>query len=69
MVEYGNATEQGSGQLGGGTSVNGGPGDMGAAAVRWVGDSVDTIAALPPETLLLLAVIVLAGLFVLKRAF
>ena len=69
MIEYGHATEQGSGQLGGGGSLGGGGGDMGGAAVRWIGDSVDTIAALPAESLLLLAIVVLAGLFLLKRAF
>jgi hypothetical protein len=67
MIEYGHATEQGSGQLGGGSA--GGGGDMGGAAVRWINESIDTVAALPPETLLLLAIVVLAGLFVLKRAF
>ena len=67
MIEYGHATEQGSGQLGG--SPGGGGGDMGGAAVRWINDSIDTVAALPPEMLVLLAVVVLAGLFVLKRAF
>ena len=68
MIEYGHATEQGSGQLGGGGSLAGG-GDMGGAAVRWINDSIDTVAALPPEMLLLLGIVVLAGLFVLKRAF
>lgn len=42
---------------------------MGAAAVRWINDSIDTVAALPPEMLVLLAVVVLAGLVLLKRAF
>ena len=68
MIEYGHATEQGSGQLGGDRAMAGG-GDVGAAAVRWVHESVDTISALPAETLVLLAVVVLAGLIVLKRAF
>lgn len=67
MIEYGHATEQGSGQLGGGGSPGGG--DMGGAAVRWINESIDTVAALPPEMLLLLGVVVLVGLFVLKRAF
>lgn len=66
MIEYGHATEQGSGQLGGGST---GGGDMGGAAVRWINDSIDTVAAQPPEMLLLLGILVLAGLFVLKRAF
>jgi hypothetical protein len=69
MIEYGHATEQGSGQLGGGGAVGGGGGDVGAAAMRWVNESVDTISALPPETLLLLAIVVLAGPIFLKRAF
>jgi hypothetical protein len=74
MIEYGNTVEQGSGAAGGaggngGAGINGGPDDMGAAAVNFVNDSVDKISALPPEMLVLLAVVVLAGLIFLKRAF
>jgi hypothetical protein len=70
MIEYGHTTEQGSGQVGGGGSLSGGGGgDMGATAMQWVNDSVETISALPAETLVLLAIVVLAGLVLLKRAF
>jgi hypothetical protein len=72
MVEYGNAIDQSTGQAGGaggGGLGGGGPRDLDGAAVDFISDSVDKIAALPPEMLLLLAVLVLAGLYVLKRAF
>lgn len=69
MVEYGNAIDQSTGQAGGGGLGGGGPRDLDSAAVDFVGDSIDKLAALPPEMLLLLAVLVLAGLYVLKRAF
>jgi hypothetical protein len=75
MVEYGNAVGQGSeiggGAGGGGGSIvgGGGPTDLGATVADFVSDSAHKIMALPPEGLLLLVVIVLAGLVVLKRAF
>ena len=68
MVEYGNAVDQGSRAAGGGPSVGGGGADLGAGAVNFVNDTVHNVQALPPETLLLLAVVILAGLYVLKRA-
>ena len=74
MVEYGNAVGEVSGQGGGGSggsggAVGGGSSDMGATAADFVSNAVDRIAALPPEGMLLLAVAILAGLFVLRRAF
>jgi hypothetical protein len=42
---------------------------VGAAAADFVSGAVDRVAALPPEGLLLLALAILAGLFLLKRAF
>jgi hypothetical protein len=42
---------------------------LGAGAVNFVNDTVHQVQALPPEMLLLLAVVILAGLYVLKRAF
>jgi len=75
MLEYGNTIEHGTGGArpgggsGGGSGFGGGPDDMGGAMVNWVSDSVDKVSALPPETLLLIAVVILAGLFFLKRAF
>jgi len=67
MVEYGNAVDQGSRAAGGG-SVGGGGADLGAGAVNFVNDTVHKVQAMPPEMLLLLAVVILAGLYVLKRA-
>ncbi len=67
MVEYGQGIGQVSGQ--GGSGGQGGGGDVGAAAADFVSGAVDRVAALPPEGLLLLALAILAGLFLLKRAF
>ncbi len=68
MVEYGNAVGQGSG--GGGSGGGGGPIDVGGDITSFVSHAVDRIAALPPAALLVIAVvIILAGLFVLRRAF
>jgi hypothetical protein len=71
MVEYGNAVDQGSRAAGGGggSGVGGGGADLGAGAVNFVNDTVHNVSALPPEMLLLLAVVILAGLYFLKRAF
>jgi hypothetical protein len=70
MLEYGHGVDQSTGHAGGqGSGLGGGtPDDLGGAAVSFVTDGVDSIAALPPE-MLLLAVLILAGLYVLKRAF
>ena len=70
MVEYGNAVDQGSRAAGGGggSSVGGGGADLGAGAVNFVNDTVHNVRALPPEMLLLLAVVILGGLYFLKRA-
>ena len=70
MVEYGNAVDQGSRAAGGGggSSVGGGGADLGAGAVNFVNDTVHNVQALPPEMLLLLAVVILGGLYFLKRA-
>lgn len=72
MVEYGHGIEQVSGQSGGdggGAGLGSGSGDIGASISGFVSDSVDRIAALPPEMLLLLAIVIFAGLVVLRRAF
>jgi hypothetical protein len=74
MVEYGHGVGQVSGQAGGGGGGGGGlggggPVDLGASVSNFVSDSVDRIAALPPEMLLLLVVVIFAGLIVLRRAF
>jgi hypothetical protein len=67
MVEYGHAVGQGSGA--GGSGAGGGSVDVGADIVGFVSDAVGRISALPPEALLLIAAAILAGLFVLRRAF
>jgi hypothetical protein len=70
MVEYGHGVSEVSGGAGGGGGLGGGgPDDLGAAAVSGISNAVDKIAALPPEMLLLGAILVLVGLVVLKRAF
>lgn len=68
MTEYGRIVGETSGQGGGGTAGRGTT-DIGASAADFVFNAVDRVAALPPEGLVLLAVIVLASLVVLKRAF
>jgi hypothetical protein len=67
MVEYGNAVDQGSKAAGQGSGSGGT--DVGAGAMNFVSHTVDQVAALPPGMLLLLAVVILAGLYFLKRAF
>ncbi len=67
VVDYGNTVGQGAGHAGGG--VGNGGGDAGAQVVDTLSSVVDRVAALPPEMLVILAVFVLAGLLVLKRAF
>jgi hypothetical protein len=75
MVEYGHGVGQVSGQSGGGGGAggggfgSGGPTDLGASVTGFISESVDRVAALPPEMLLLLVVLVFAGLVVLRRAF
>ena len=68
MVEYGNAVDQGSKAAGQGSRVGGGGADLGAGAANFVSHTVDQVAALPPGMLLLLAVVTLAGLYLLRRA-
>ena len=70
MVEYGQVGEV-AGQAGGGAGGlgGGGPSDVGAAAMDALTGTVDKIGALPPEMLLLGAILILAGLVVLRRAF
>lgn len=67
MVEYGNGVGQVAGGSGG--RVGTGGGDVGAQFVNFVTDSVHKISTLPPETLVLIVVVAIVGLFVLKRAF
>lgn len=67
MVEYGQAVGQASGA--GGHATGGGTQDLGAGAVAFVSNTVHTISALPPETLLAIAVVIIVGLLFLRRAF
>jgi hypothetical protein len=67
MVEYGNGVGQASG-VGGGSS-GGQAMDAGAALGQFVGNAVDTVAAMPPGQLALLVVIIIIGFVILKRAF
>jgi hypothetical protein len=67
VVEYGNGVGQATGAGGGGGG--GGHTDVGAQIGRFINDSVDTIAALPPEMLLAGIVAIFLGLVILKRAF
>jgi hypothetical protein len=66
MVEYGNGVSQATGH--GGGSGGAGGGDVGAAIGQFFGDAVDTVSTTPPEILVLWAIVILAGLFILKRA-
>lgn len=68
MTEYGRGVGEGAGRFGGSGGGGGGPGDVGGDLMAMASDAVDTIVSLPTEQLLLLIVVVLAGLFVLKRA-
>lgn len=68
MVEYGNGVGQVSGQ-GGGNPFGSGPTDIGARVTNAIGDTVQTVLALPVGMQLLLLAAVIVGLVVLRRAF
>jgi hypothetical protein len=68
MVEYGQGVGQATGVAGGGGG-GGGSTDIGASAAAFVRDTADTIAALPPEALVAIAIAIFLGLIVLRRAF
>jgi hypothetical protein len=67
VLEYGNGVAQGAGRATGGGG--GGSTDMGAQIGRAFNDSIQTLSTLPPAALLGLVVLVVVGLWVLKRAF
>ncbi len=70
MVEYGHGVGQGTGVAGGGGGGgSGGSMDAGAAVGQMISDTVNTIAALPPTTLLMGLVVIVIGFIILKRAF
>jgi hypothetical protein len=69
MVEYGNGISHGgAGQVSGGGG-GGGPVDVGASVGHWVTSTVATVSALPPLEILAIAVAIVVGLILLRRAF
>lgn len=68
MLEYGNGVGQGAGRATGGGG-GGGSNDMTVQIGRAVNDSIHTLSTLPPAALLGLVVLIVIGLWVLKRAF
>ncbi len=54
---------------GGAAGGGGGTQDLGAGVSSFVSNAVNTVSSLPPETLLLIVVLVVLGLIVLRRAF
>jgi len=67
MLEYGNGVAQGAGRATGGGG--GGSTGMSVEIGRAVNDSIQTLSTLPPAALLGLVVLVVVGLWMLKRAF
>ena len=68
MVEYGHGVSQGTGGAGGGGGGGGGGSmDAGAALGQWINESVYTISTLPPLTLLAGFVVIVLGLYFLRR--
>jgi hypothetical protein len=67
MVEYGNGIGEGTGQVAG-HGGGGGSMDVGVALGSWISNAVHTIATMPPAELAFLVFVLIAGLFVLKRA-
>lgn len=74
MVEYGGAIEKGPvGQVsggGGGNPIVGGGGstDLLAPVVRFVDDAIQTLTAMSPTELILVALAIFGGLLILRRA-
>jgi hypothetical protein len=68
MLEYGNGVGQGAGRATGGGG-GGGSTDMSVQIGRAVNDSIHTLSTMPPAALLGLIILVVIGLWVLKRAF
>jgi hypothetical protein len=69
MVEYGNGVSGVAGQVAGTTGAPGRTIDLGTGASQFLSDSVQTLSTLPPAGLLALAVAVVVGLLLLRRAF
>ena len=69
MVEYGNGVGQATGVAGSAGGHAAQNLDAGAAFGQFISNSVQTISTMPPAQLALLAVAVVIGLLILKRAF
>ena len=67
MLEYGNGVSQGAGRVNGGGG-GGGSTDMSVQIGQAFNDSIHTLSTMPPAALLGLVVMVVVGLWVLKRA-
>jgi hypothetical protein len=68
MVEYGRGVGEVAGRSGGGAGT-GGSGDVGATIGNTISNAIDQVAALPPEMLVLIAVVLFGAIVVLRRAF
>jgi hypothetical protein len=68
MLEYGNGVGQGAGRVTGGGG-SGGSSDMTVQIGRAVNDSIHTLSTLPPAALFGLVVLIVIGLWALRRAF
>ncbi len=69
MVEYGNGVGQATGIAGGSGGGGGHTMDAGVAIGQFVSNTAHTISTMPPMQLALLALIVIIGLVIFKRAF
>ena len=69
MVEYGHGVGTATEVAGGGAGGGGGTMDIGQAASGFVNDAVHTVSTLPPEALVVLAIALLFGLMMLRKAF
>ena len=67
MLEYGQMVGQGSGA--GGSGGGGGSIEVAADIAAAASDAVARVAALPPQTLFVIAAVILGGLFVFRPAF
>jgi hypothetical protein len=64
MLEYGNGVGEVAGRSGGGGGTSA---DVGASLAQFVNDTAHNLSTMPPAGLLAAVVIVVLGLFVLKR--
>jgi hypothetical protein len=67
MAEYGQGVSTGTGAAGG---IGGGGGtmDVGQQAANFVNDAVYTVSTLPPEALLVIAIAIIMGFILLRKA-